>query len=234
MPSIPSKLYLQKHHIYPIPHTHTFSLWNNLITSKVLIVLILINIQAKSDVNLGGQEMVITNQGVAIQPCFHASKTYVIYKTGHWVVFIKIRTETCIKGWDWTCRLRSLRGSPVLRGRGRGTGPRSPAHRTARWRALLRSLRGLQHTPTSTQSIQDLSLSSNRNHIKYRDRSDIFEWFGNSAARNYNSSDMVRFGVNRSCFGAWNSRFCKGSGADKGSGGLVVTNPEEVGPGCNF
>ena len=43
--------------------------------------------------------MVITNQGVAIQPCFHASKTYAIYKTGHWVVFIKTRTETCIKGW---------------------------------------------------------------------------------------------------------------------------------------
>ena len=34
--------------------------------------------------------MVITSQGVAIQPCFHASKTYAIYKTGHWVVFIKL------------------------------------------------------------------------------------------------------------------------------------------------
>ena len=43
--------------------------------------------------------MIITNQGVAIQPCFHASKTYAIYKAGHWVVFIKTRTETCIKGW---------------------------------------------------------------------------------------------------------------------------------------
>ena len=67
--------------------------------SKVLSVLISINVQAKSDINLGGQGMVITNQGVAIQPCFHASKTYAIYKTGHWVVFIKTRTETCIKGW---------------------------------------------------------------------------------------------------------------------------------------
>ena len=43
--------------------------------SKVLSVLISINVQAKSDINLGGQGMVITNQGVAIQPCFHASKT---------------------------------------------------------------------------------------------------------------------------------------------------------------
>ena len=68
--------------------------------SKVLSILISINVQAKSDINLGGQGMVITNQGVAIQPCFHASKSYAIYKTGHWVVFIKTRTETCIKGWD--------------------------------------------------------------------------------------------------------------------------------------
>ena len=43
---------------------------------KVLSVLISINVQAKADINLGGQGMVITNQGVAIQPCFYASKTY--------------------------------------------------------------------------------------------------------------------------------------------------------------
>ena len=157
------------------------------------------------------------------------------YKTGHWVVFIKTRTETCIKGWDWTCRLRSLRGSLVLRARGRVTDPRSPAHKTARWWALLRSLRGLQHTQSSTQSKQDLSLSSNRNHIKYGDRSDIFEWFGNSAARNYNRSDMVKFGVNRSCFGAWNNRFCKGLGARSGSGDLlVIIFLRREGSVCNF
>ena len=68
--------------------------------NRVLSVLISINIQAKSDINLGGQGMVITNQGVAIQPCFHASKHMQFYKAGHWVVFIKTRTETCIKGWD--------------------------------------------------------------------------------------------------------------------------------------
>ena len=44
----------------------------------VLSVLIAINVQAKSDINLGGQGMVTTNQGVAIQPCFYASKTYAI------------------------------------------------------------------------------------------------------------------------------------------------------------
>ena len=42
--------------------------------SKVLSVLTSINVQAKSDINLGGQGMVITNQGVAIQPCFMQAK----------------------------------------------------------------------------------------------------------------------------------------------------------------
>ena len=46
--------------------------------SKVLSVLISINVQAKPDMNLDSQGMVITNQGVAIQPCFYASKTYAI------------------------------------------------------------------------------------------------------------------------------------------------------------
>ena len=143
--------HLSKIHILSLPTRTHFLYKSNSIMSKVLSILMSINVQTKSDINLGGQGMVITNQGVAIQPCFHASKTYAIYKTGHWVVFIKTRTETCIKGWDWTCRLQSLRGSPVLRARGRGTGPRSPAHSTARWRALLRSLRGLQRTQTNIQ-----------------------------------------------------------------------------------
>ena len=47
--------------------------------SKVLSILISINVQAKSDINLGGEGMVITNQGVAIQPCFYASKTYATF-----------------------------------------------------------------------------------------------------------------------------------------------------------
>ena len=79
MPSILSKLTFQKHHFYPFPHTHAFSfIKQNSIMCIVLSVLIAINVQAKSDINLGGQGMVITNQGVAIQPCFHASKTYAI------------------------------------------------------------------------------------------------------------------------------------------------------------
>ena len=46
---------------------------------KVLSVLISINVQAKADINLGSQGMVITMQGVAIQPCFRASKTYATF-----------------------------------------------------------------------------------------------------------------------------------------------------------
>ena len=79
MPSILSKLTFQKHHFYPFPYTHVFSFYKtNSIMCRVLSVLIAINVQAKSDINLGSQGMVITNQGVAIQPCFHASKTYAV------------------------------------------------------------------------------------------------------------------------------------------------------------
>ena len=108
------------------------------------------------------------------------------YKAGYWVVFIKTRTETCIKGWDWTCRLQSLLGCPVLRARDRGTGPRSWARSTARQRALLRSHRDLQRTQTSTHQYTEnkgLSLSSNREHMKYRVQSNIFGWTLNGMAR---------------------------------------------------
>ena len=79
MPSIPSKLSLQKKTPYLFPPTRTHFLYKtNHIMSKVLSVLISVNVQAKAVINLGSQGMVITNQGVAIQPCFHASKTYAI------------------------------------------------------------------------------------------------------------------------------------------------------------
>ena len=42
--------------------------------------------------------MVITNQGMAIQPCFQQSKHMQFCKTGHYVVFIKIRTKHASKG----------------------------------------------------------------------------------------------------------------------------------------
>ena len=66
--------------------------------SKVLSILISINVQAKSDINLGGQGMVI--KGWLSNRVFMQAKHMQFCKTGHWVVFIKTRTETCIKGWD--------------------------------------------------------------------------------------------------------------------------------------
>jgi hypothetical protein len=68
--------HLSKIHILSLPTRTHFLYKSNSIMSKVLSILISINVQTKSDINLGGQGMVITNQGVAIQPCFHASKTY--------------------------------------------------------------------------------------------------------------------------------------------------------------
>jgi hypothetical protein len=82
-------------------------------------------------IKLGGQGMVITNKG-SYPTMFSASKTVQFYKTGHWVVFIKTRTETCIKGRDWICHRQVLAEGPdrstVPRVRGRRTGPRSLGH----------------------------------------------------------------------------------------------------------
>ena len=79
MPPIPSALSLPKTpHLSHPTRTHFLYKKINRTMSKVLSVLTSINVQAKSDINLGGQGMVITNQGVAIQPCSHASKTYAI------------------------------------------------------------------------------------------------------------------------------------------------------------
>ena len=63
-------------------HTHTFSFYKTNCTEfKVLSVLAAINVQTHLDINLGGQGMVITNQGVAIQPCF-SSKITCSFETG--------------------------------------------------------------------------------------------------------------------------------------------------------
>ena len=71
MPSITSKLIFRNFTFFP-SHTHTHFLYKtSCIEYEVLSVLAVINVQTThSDINLGGQGMVITNQGVAIQPCF--------------------------------------------------------------------------------------------------------------------------------------------------------------------
>ena len=48
----------------------------------MLSVLAAINVQTHSDINLGGQGIVTTNQGVASQPCFQQAK-HMQYGTKH-------------------------------------------------------------------------------------------------------------------------------------------------------
>ena len=69
-----------------------------------------------------------------------------LYKTGHWVVFIKLGQKHASK--DGIELAVFVAFGEVL-----SFGPRSPARDTARQRALLRSHRDLQHTQTSTPSI---------------------------------------------------------------------------------
>ena len=79
MPSIPSKTHFSKTPLLSFTtYSHIFFYKTKSVMCIVLSVLIAINVQAKLDINLGGQGMVTTNQAVAIQPCFHAGKTYAI------------------------------------------------------------------------------------------------------------------------------------------------------------
>ena len=83
MSSIPSRLIFRKFPLLSLPtHTH-FLFKTSCIEYEVLSVLAVINVQTThSDINLGGQGMVITNQGVAIQSCFLQAKYMQICKTG--------------------------------------------------------------------------------------------------------------------------------------------------------
>ena len=70
---------------FEIPHfslpTYAHIFFIKQVVFKVLSVLAAINVQTYSDINLGGQGTVITNQGVAIRPCF-SSKTTCSFETG--------------------------------------------------------------------------------------------------------------------------------------------------------
>jgi hypothetical protein len=66
MPSIPSDSSFQNHIFIP-SHTHTHTFF----------------------IKPGGQGMVITNKD-GYPTMFLASKTMQFYKTGHWVVFVKL------------------------------------------------------------------------------------------------------------------------------------------------
>ena len=153
--------------------------------SKVLSILISINVQAKTDINLGGQGMVITKQGVAIQPCFHVSKTYAIYKTGNWVGFIKLGQKHASKDGIELAVFKAF-GEVLSFGLG-------VAELVLVLLLTVRLVDGFSFVHSVVYSAhkqalnqnKDLSLSSNRKHIKYRVRSIIFEWFSNGMAKTW-------------------------------------------------
>ena len=153
--------------------------------SKVLSVLISINVQAKSDINLGGQGMVIQIKGWLSNRVFMQAKHMQFYKVGHWVVFIKTTTQYASKdgielavfvafgevlsfGLGVVELVLVLLLSVLL----------------VDGLSLVHSVFYSTHNQSSNQC-KDSSLSSNREHIKYGDRSGIFEWFLNGKAKTW-------------------------------------------------
>ena len=129
--------------------------------------------------------MVITNQGVAIQPCFHANKIYAIYKTGHWVVFIKLGQKHASKDG---IELAVFKAFWDVLSFGLGVAERVLVHLLTvllvDGLSFVHSVVYSAHKPAHNQNTEnkDLSLSSNRRHIKYGAQSNIFEWFLNGMA----------------------------------------------------
>ena len=126
--------------------------------SKVLSVLITINVQAKSDINMGGQGMVITNQGQK-----HASKDGI-----ELAVFVAFEEVLSF---------------------GLGVAELILVHLLA---VLLVDELSFVHTVVYDVNKQahnqdtenkDLSLSSNRKHIRYGVPSNIFERFPNGMVK---------------------------------------------------
>ena len=74
--------------------------------------------------------------------------------------------------------------STVLRVRARGTGPRTPARGTARRQVLPHSHRdAYKQAHNKEKELKILSLSSNREQLRYGDRSNIFGRFSNGMAK---------------------------------------------------
>ena len=112
--------------------------------------------------------MVITNQGVAIQPCFHASKHMQFYKTGHWVVFIKLGQKHASKDG---IELAVFKAFGEVLSFGLGVAERVLVHLLT---ALLDNGFSFVHSVVYSAHKQahnqnkDLSSSSKWEHMKYR------------------------------------------------------------------
>ena len=90
----PSRPYSSFENPHFIPsHTH-FLCQINHIMSKALSIPISINVQTKSDINLGGQGMVITNQGVAIQPCFQQARQWALLRSHRGLLHKQTNTQS--------------------------------------------------------------------------------------------------------------------------------------------
>ena len=151
--------------------------------------------------------MVITNQGVAIQPCFQQAKHMQFYKIGQWIVFIKTRTKHASKDGIELAVLKAFR-EVLIEVLSFGVAELVLAHLLA---VLLVDGFSLVHTViydahkqahNKEKEIKILSLSTNREQLKYRDRSNIFGWFSNGTAENYVRNGVVKFQVNRGMFDA--------------------------------
>src|SRR6185503_17524132 len=182
MPSIPSKFIFRNSTFLP-SHTRTPFLYKtSCIVYNVLSVL--------AEINLGGQGMVITNQGVAIQPCFQQAKHMQFYKIGQWVVFIKTRTKHASKGGIELVVFEAFREVLVeVLSFGLGIAELVLVHLLA---VLLVDGLSFVHTMiydaykqahNQEKEIKALSLSSNRKQLRYGDRSNILGWFPNGMAK---------------------------------------------------
>ena len=131
--------------------------------------------------------MVIANQGVAIQPCFHASKTYAIYKTGHWVVFIKKlgQKHASRDGIELAIFIAFGEVLSFMF----GVAERVLVHLLTvllvDGLSFVHSVVYSAHKQEHNQYTEnkDLSLSSNREYLRYGVRSNIFGWFPNSTVK---------------------------------------------------
>ena len=108
------------------------------------------------------------------------------YKAGHWVVFIKTRTETCIKGW---IELAVFAAFGEVLSFGLGVVERVLVHLLTvllvDGLSFVHSVVYSAHKQAHNQYTEnkDLSLSSNREHIRYGVQSNIFERFPNGMVK---------------------------------------------------
>ena len=124
------------------------------------------------------------------------------YKTGHWVVFITLGQKHASKDG---IELAVFKAFWDVLSFGFGVVERVLVHLLT---VLLADGLSFVHsvvysTPKqASNQYKDLSLSLNREHTKYGDRSNIFEWFAKGTAQNYIRNGMVKFRVDQGSFTA--------------------------------